>query len=125
MTFLRPYNWLVFTEFKEAGGRKGLAFVAGTALALVSFAFFAWGMAHLWEPYTPSRPHGALSPLGRMAGYFWIVHWIFLAWRKHKSKDAVTGWWPGPKRSIAAPESDNARMFRPHASESGQDHSWR
>jgi uncharacterized protein (TIGR03435 family) len=112
------YNRTVLLRQEEpARGLRTIPFILGAVLALASFAFFAWGMAHYWAPYSPGSPHRAPSPFFRYFSYLWLLDPALRIWRKHKSK-TDNGWWPKRNSYPAPPESDNIGATQPHVSES-------
>jgi len=98
-----------------------MAFALGTLIALGSFAFFFWGLAHYVNPYPPRVQYRPPSLVSRVFQYFWVAHFAFSTWQRRKGKKLYPGFWPkrpnygtGPM-----PQPENARATEAHRSESG------
>ena len=98
-------------------------FLLGIASALACFAFLAWGLAHLWEPYSPPKPQSALMRHLRDVGWVFPVLDLFLRWRRRRNGRGKSGegWWPvRHAHSPQAPESENSRAIETHPAEASR-----
>jgi hypothetical protein len=118
---------LLRKEGAEAGSRA-IVFAIGGAVALASFALLGWDLWHHQTPYVPGAPPAPPSAWHRYFRFYWLFHSALTAWLSWRGRNAKAseGYWPrrnpflaarGPDY-LAAPEPDNAGLFRPHSSES-------
>ncbi len=94
----------------------------GLAVAIVLFSILSWGLAHLWEPYTPHKPESRMMRLLREWGWAPILWDLLFKWRrgKQKKRKPDEGWWPRRETNSSGIQLENAGAIETHPAEAAR-----